>query len=135
MEDFGFSLVMTNPRVGYERCCEAAVRAGVKMVQLRMKEVPREELLDMAKRLVSITKGSATNLIVDDGGDLMLCDGLVRSVLFKSCLKAIDKAVFELPDEHKYEPLRKLRFISGESRTAENIDSFLNGCENCKHNK
>ena len=25
----------------------------------------------------------------DDGGDLMLCDGLVRSVMFKSCLKAI----------------------------------------------
>ena len=66
MKDFGFYLVMTNPKVGYERCCEAAVRAGVKMVQLRMKDVPRSELLDMARRLVSITKGSATNLIIDD---------------------------------------------------------------------
>lgn len=66
MEDFGFYLVMTNPKVGYEKCCEAAVRAGVKMVQLRMKEVPRTELLDMAKRLVAITKGSGTNLIIDD---------------------------------------------------------------------
>ncbi len=66
MQDFGFYLVMTNPKVGYERCCEAAVRAGVKMVQLRMKEVPRAELLDMAKRLVAITKGTETNLIVDD---------------------------------------------------------------------
>ena len=36
MEDFGFYLVITDPKVGYERCCEAAVRAGVKMVQLRM---------------------------------------------------------------------------------------------------
>ena len=57
---------MTDPKVGYERCCEAAVRAGVKMVQLRMKYVPREELLHMAKRLVAITNGSDTNLIVDD---------------------------------------------------------------------
>lgn len=66
MDDFGFYLVMTDPKVGYERCCEAAVRAGVRMVQLRMKYVPREDLLEMAKRLVSITKWSETNLIVDD---------------------------------------------------------------------
>ena len=66
MEDFGFYLVMTNPTVGYERCCEAAVKAGVKMVQLRMKDVSRDELLDMAKKLVSITRGSETNLIIDD---------------------------------------------------------------------
>ena len=71
----------------------------------------------------------------DDGGDLMLCDGLVRSVLFKSCLKAIDKCEFKLPDDRKYEHLIKLRFLSGDSRIAENIDSFMNGCENCKHNK
>ena len=36
MEDFGLYLVMTDPVVGYERCCEAAVAAGVRMVQLRM---------------------------------------------------------------------------------------------------
>ena len=41
MEDFGLYLVMTNPVVGYERCCEAAVNAGVRMVQLRMKDAPR----------------------------------------------------------------------------------------------
>ncbi len=66
MEDFGFYLVMTDPKVGYERCCEAAVRAEVRMVQLRMKDATREELLGMAKRLVSITRGSGTNLIIDD---------------------------------------------------------------------
>jgi len=66
MEDFGFYLVMTDPAVGYERCCEAAVRAGVRMVQLRMKDVPRTELLDMARRLVAVTRGSATRLIIDD---------------------------------------------------------------------
>lgn len=35
----------------------------------------------------------------DDGGDLMLCDGLVRSVMFKSVLKGIETMVFELPDK------------------------------------
>ena len=66
MKDFGFYLVMTNPLVGYAKCCEAAVRAGVRMVQLRMKDVPRGELLREAKLLASIVKGSRTRLIVDD---------------------------------------------------------------------
>ncbi|MCR5414606.1 MAG: thiamine phosphate synthase [Kiritimatiellae bacterium] len=59
---------MTNPATGYEACCEAAVRAGVRMVQLRMKErdTPRGQLLDMARRLVAITRGTGTNLIIDD---------------------------------------------------------------------
>lgn len=71
----------------------------------------------------------------DDGGELMLCDGLVRSVLFKSCLKGLDRADFDLPDEKKYENLRRLRFLDKDSRTAENIDSFMNGCQNCKNKK
>lgn len=68
MDDFGFYLVMTDPKVGYERCCEAAVKAGVKMVQLRMKNVdtPRTELLAMARSLVALTRGSGTSLIIDD---------------------------------------------------------------------
>lgn len=66
MEDFGFYLVMTDPKVGYEKCCEAAVRAGVKMVQLRMKYAPRGELLDMARRLAAMTRGTGTSLIIDD---------------------------------------------------------------------
>ena len=37
MKDFGFYLVITNPVVGYAHCAEAAVRAGVRIVQLRMK--------------------------------------------------------------------------------------------------
>ena len=66
MTDFGLYLVMTNPVVGYERCCEAAVRAGVRMIQLRMKDAPREEILRTAKRLLAITKFSASNLIIND---------------------------------------------------------------------
>lgn len=68
----------------------------------------------------------------DDGGDLYLCDGLVRSVLFKSCLKGIDTAVFQLNDESKYINLVKLRFVQNDSRTLDNLDDFMNNCKKCK---
>ena len=66
MEDFGLYLVMTNPVVGYLRCCEAAVKAGVRMVQLRMKDSPRAEVVSVARELRKVTAGTATRLIVND---------------------------------------------------------------------
>ena len=66
MEDFGLYLVMTNPVVGYLRCCEAAVKAGVRMVQLRMKDSPRTEVVSVARELRKVTMGTATRLIVND---------------------------------------------------------------------
>ncbi len=66
MNDFGLYLVMTNPVVGYERCCEAAVEAGVRMVQLRMKDTPREEVARVGRALRRITAGSQTLFIVND---------------------------------------------------------------------
>jgi thiamine-phosphate pyrophosphorylase len=66
MTDFGLYLVMTNPVVGYERCCEAAVKAGVGIVQLRMKDAPRGEIVSVAHSLRSITAGTNTLFIVND---------------------------------------------------------------------
>ena len=66
MNDFGFYLVMTNPVVGYERCCEAAVKAGVRIVQLRMKDAPREEIVRVGRALRRITAGTQTLFIVND---------------------------------------------------------------------
>ena len=66
MTDFGLYLVMTNPVVGYERCCEAAVKAGVGIVQLRMKDAPRGEIVSVARALRSITAGTDTLFIVND---------------------------------------------------------------------
>ncbi len=66
MKDFGFYLVVTNPVVGYARCCEAAVQAGVKMVQLRMKDAPRDEIVAVAREMRRITRGTETNFIVND---------------------------------------------------------------------
>ena len=66
MEDFGLYLVMTAPAAGYEECCRAAVRAGVRMVQLRMKDAPQGEVVAVAKRLMEIVRGTRTKLIVND---------------------------------------------------------------------
>jgi hypothetical protein len=71
----------------------------------------------------------------DDGGDLMLCDGLVRSVMLKSVLKGIKHMLFELSDDSKFDNLKKLRFISGDSRQCGDLDSFMNGCQSCKNKK
>lgn len=66
VDDFGLYLVMTNPVVGYERCCEAAVRAGVRMVQLRMKHASRADVISVAKACRAITAGTETRFIVND---------------------------------------------------------------------
>lgn len=66
MKDFGFYLVMTNPVVGYAKCAEAAVKAGVKIVQLRMKHVSREDILREAREVRRVTQGSDTLFIVND---------------------------------------------------------------------
>ncbi len=66
MTDFGFYLVMTNPRVGYAECAAAAVRAGVGIIQLRMKHASREEIVRAARAVRAVTRGTATRFIVND---------------------------------------------------------------------
>ncbi len=70
MNNFGFYLVMTRPLVGYEHCADAAIRAEVPMLQLRMKDVPREEILTMAKRIQAMTRGTKTTFILNDDPEL-----------------------------------------------------------------
>ncbi len=66
MKDFGFYLVITNPVVGYAKCAEAAVRAGVRMVQLRMKRASREDILREGREMRRATAGTDTLFIVND---------------------------------------------------------------------
>ncbi len=68
----------------------------------------------------------------DDGGQLMLCDGLVRSVMLKSTIKGINTVEFRLADSEGLTALRKLRFISSDEIISENIERFMNGCSECK---
>ena len=66
MEDFGFYLVMTDPAAGYAECARAAVRAGVRFVQLRMKHAPRGEILATAREVRAATAGTGTLFILND---------------------------------------------------------------------
>jgi len=68
--DFGFYLVITNPAVGYAKCAEAAVRAGVRIVQLRMKHASREDILREAREMRRVTQGTNTLFIVNDDPSL-----------------------------------------------------------------
>ena len=70
MIDFGFYLVMTNPLVGYARCAEAAVKAGVRIVQLRMKHAERSDILREAREVRRITRGTDTLFILNDDPSL-----------------------------------------------------------------
>ena len=66
MNDFGLYLVITNPVVGYAKCAEAAVKAGVKIIQLRMKHASHEDILREARGMRSVTAGTDTLFIVND---------------------------------------------------------------------
>ena len=66
MTDFGFYLVITNPAVGYAKCAEAAVRAGVRIVQLRMKHARREDIVREGREMRRVTAGTDTLFIVND---------------------------------------------------------------------
>ncbi|MBN2533922.1 MAG: thiamine phosphate synthase [Spirochaetales bacterium] len=63
---FGLYVILSNPVAGYEKCAEAAVKTGVKFVQLRMKNIPYEEVLETAKRIRQITSHTGSLFIIND---------------------------------------------------------------------
>ena len=71
-ERFGLYVVLSDPRVGYERCTEAAITGGVRYVQLRMKDRPQAEMLAVARRLRAMTRGTGTHLIVNDNVEVAI---------------------------------------------------------------
>lgn len=70
MNDFGLYLVMTSPVAGYAKCAEAAVKAGVGMIQLRMKGASRDAILREALEIRAITRGTDTRFIVNDSPEI-----------------------------------------------------------------
>jgi len=67
MDDaFGLYLVMTDPVTGFEACAAAAVRCGVRYLQLRRKGAPRGAVLETALRVREITLGSDARFFVND---------------------------------------------------------------------
>ncbi len=70
--------------------------------------------------------------VVDDGGDLMLCDGLVRSVLFKGMLRGLNRGVFRLTDGAMMAKMQTLRFVKNDGNALENIAEIMDNCKSCR---
>lgn len=111
---------------GYEKIIESAGNSAIHITEA----FDKGEIIGF----IAYAYDEDKTLIYDygDGGDLYLCDGLVRSVLFKSCIKGINTAVFKLSDEKLYENLIKLGFVQNDNKTLKNLNEFMDGCKKCK---
>ena len=69
---FGLYLILTHPRAGYAACAEAAVKSGVRFLQLRMKELDAEQAKQTAKMVREIARGTSTQLIINDDLELAM---------------------------------------------------------------
>lgn len=67
---------------------------------------------------------------VFDNSDILLFDGIIRSILFLSMMKGIDKAKFNLSDIDK---LLKLGFVQNNYNCLDSITKFLSKCKSCKN--
>lgn len=75
IDNFGLYMILTRPAIGHIAAAETAVRCGVRMLQLREKDIPDRELLHLARAVRAVTRGTETRFIVNDRPDIaMLCD-------------------------------------------------------------
>lgn len=75
MQDFGIYIIITNPQLPYITIAEKCVYHGIKMLQLREKNLSDRELIKIGKEIRSITKGTGTNFVVNDRPDIAaICD-------------------------------------------------------------
>ena len=72
MDNFGLYVILTRPAVGHVVAAEAAVRCGVRMLQLGEKNLPDGELLRIAREVRAVTRGTETRFIVNDRPDIAL---------------------------------------------------------------
>lgn len=73
--DFGLYAIATEPASGYEGFAKHCVREGVRILQLRDKVLPDRELLDIARRMGKITRGSRTLFFINDRPDIAILSG------------------------------------------------------------
>ena len=71
-----------------------------------------------------------TIYMISDTGDLMLADGIVRSILFLAASKGVEKAVFEKGSEKVPNRLGILK----DGTVLEPISDIFGGCEHCRNN-
>lgn len=74
MDNFGLYVILTRPAIGHVAAAEIAVRCGVRMLQLREKNMSDGELLHIAREVRAVTRGTATRFIINDRPDVaVLC--------------------------------------------------------------
>lgn len=62
--------------------------------------------------------------------DILLLDGIVRSILFLAMMKQIDKAKFNLTQT---DDLLKLGFVQNNYNYLDSIEKFMSKCKSCKN--
>jgi thiamine-phosphate pyrophosphorylase len=65
-EAFGLYAILTDPARGYEYTAKLLVDHRVTLIQLRMKREPEEVIRKTAERLLALTAGSGSKLIIND---------------------------------------------------------------------
>jgi len=70
MEDFGLYIIITKPFLPYTTIAEKCIVHGIKMLQLREKNLPDRELIKIGKEIRNITKGTGTKLVINDRPDI-----------------------------------------------------------------
>lgn len=70
MEHFGIYVIITSPVLPHSTIAEKCVKHGIKMLQLREKHLPDNELIRIGKEIRSITKGSDTRFVINDRPDI-----------------------------------------------------------------
>lgn len=96
-DSFGLYLVMTDPVAGYAKCAEAAVRAGLRYVQLRMKKASPDEVLRTAREVASVTWGTSTRFILNDDPALAV-DAEADGVHLGQSDMSLDEARMRFPE-------------------------------------
>lgn len=76
-------------------------------------------------------KGAVSIDYCEWNDDIMLLDGIIRSILFLVMLRGIEKAVFSNALKNE---CRKLGFVKDDTLMLDGISGMLDGCKHCKHN-
>jgi thiamine-phosphate diphosphorylase len=71
----GLYLILTRPRIDHVRLAAAACERKVPVIQLREKDMKDGDLLDLARRLADLVRGTETLLIVNDRPDMARASG------------------------------------------------------------
>lgn len=75
MEKLGLYIILTNPVLPHTTIAEKCVAHGIRMLQLREKNMADRKLFCIAKDLRAITRGTSTQLVINDRADIALaCD-------------------------------------------------------------